>query len=90
LGGGGVRLAGLWWVGAVARRCGAGRPTTVTKRIGILRLGSDGVFSCKKREHNSENSNFWDHLSCTVRFPKPTRKNSTMADNHIYISREDM
>jgi hypothetical protein len=35
-------------VRAVARRRGAGRPTAATKTIGVLRLGSNGIFSCKK------------------------------------------
>ena len=41
LGGDGVKLAGLWWVGAVAMRRGAGRPTAAMKMIRVLRLGSD-------------------------------------------------
>ena len=51
MGGGGVRLAGPWRVGAVARRCGAGRPTAERKAIGVtevLQLRSDGLFSAKK------------------------------------------
>ena len=43
LGGGEVRLAGPWRVGAVARRRGAGRPGDT----GVLRLGS-----CKKKERS--------------------------------------
>ena len=41
LGGDGVKLAGLWWVGAVAMRRGAGRPTAAMKMIRVLRLGFD-------------------------------------------------
>jgi len=51
LGGGGVRLAGPWQVGAVARQRGAGRPAVARNTIGVakvLRLGSDGLFSAKK------------------------------------------
>jgi hypothetical protein len=35
-------------VRAVARRRGAGRPAAATKTIGVLQLGSNGIFSCKK------------------------------------------
>ena len=44
-------LAGPWWVGAVARRRGAGRPTAARRAIGVaelLWLCSDGLFSTKK------------------------------------------
>ena len=53
MGGGGVRLAGPWRVGAVARQRGAGRPAVARNTIGVaevLRLGFDGLFSAKK-EH---------------------------------------
>ena len=42
---------GPWWVGAVVRRRGAGRPTVARKAIGVadvLRLRSDGLFFAKK------------------------------------------
>jgi len=54
LGGGGVRLAGPWRVGAVARQRGAGRPAVARNTIGVaevLRLGSNGLFSAKKRTY---------------------------------------
>jgi len=49
LGGDEVRLAGPWWVGAVAMQRGAGRPAAAMKMIRVLRLGSEWVFSCEKR-----------------------------------------
>ena len=60
MGGGGVRLAGLWRVGAVARQRGAGRPTVARNTIRVaevLRRGSDGLFSAKK-EHTGLIENF--------------------------------
>jgi len=60
LGGGGVRLAGPWRVGAVARQRGAGRPAVARNTIGVaevLRLGSNGLFSAKK-EHTGLIENF--------------------------------
>ena len=60
MGGGGVRLAGPWQVGVVARQRGAGRPAVARNTIGVaevLRLGSDELFSAKK-EHTGLIENF--------------------------------
>jgi len=60
LGGGRVRLAGPWRVGAVARQHGAGRSAVARNTIGVaevLQLGSDGLFSAKK-EHTGLIENF--------------------------------
>jgi hypothetical protein len=73
----------VWRVGAVVTRRGAGKLAAAKKS------------SAKK--HKPVNKNFWQHLSRTGRFPKPTNKtnnmitdihtyiNNTMADNHKYI-----
>ena len=77
-------LAGPWWVGAVARRRGVGRPVVARKTIGVLWLGSYGLFSTKKK-HKTVNTKFWQHLPYTVRFPKPTRKPTARWPTCTYI-----
>ena len=52
MGSGGVRLAGPWQVGVVARQRGAGRPAIARNTIGVaevIRLSSNGLFSAKKK-----------------------------------------
>jgi hypothetical protein len=65
---------GLWLVGAVATRRGAGRPATARK-------------TSAKKINKSVNKKFRQHLPCTGRFPKPANKtDNTMADIHTYIN----
>ena len=88
MGGGGVRLARPWRVGAVARRRGVGRPAAVRKMIGvakILRLGYN-VSSLQKKNKILSQFKISAEPPLHGEVSKTYKKTyGTMADNHIYI-----
>jgi hypothetical protein len=72
----------------VARRRGAGRPAAARKTIRVaevLRLGSDRLFSAKKKEHTGLIENFGRTSPARRGFQNLQENNGTMAGNHIYI-----